>query len=208
MDHVFHAVSRARLTLAHRPALRHAIVAGLALLAGWTALSWSGRVEAERARWGETVPVLVARADLAAGEMVVGSVERRDVPLALVPPSAVELVESVDAVDAGPDQLRVVARRTIAAGAILTGLDVAMHGHPDSLLAPGEVAVAVAERIRSGAQVGDRVMVVADGFVLVPTATVIAAHDDRMVVAVPEALAAGVAAAATSTTGVAVLVRP
>lgn len=209
MDQVLRIMTRARLEIAHRPALRHAIVAGLALLAGWTALSWSARVEAQRASWGDTLPVLVARADLVPGEPLGGSVERRDVPAAVVPPAAIDLVDSVRPGGAGdPLGPGAVARRAIPAGAILTSVDVAMHGHPESLLTPGEVAVAVAERIRSGARVGDQVMVVSDGFVLVRAATVVAVHDDRVVVAVPEELAAGVAAAAIGPSGVSVLVRP
>lgn len=201
---LLHAVSRVRIELAHRPALRHGLVAALAVLAGWTALSWSARVESERASWGETVIVLVARVDLFAGDPIGTAVEPRELPLAMVPAAAIDLAGAIGAAERPGG----IARRPIAAGAVLTTLDVAMHEHPDALLGPGEVAVAIAERIRSGARVGDRVMVVSDGFVLVPAATVVTAIDDRIVVAVPEDLAAGVAAAALGPAGVAVLVRP
>lgn len=201
---VLDAVSRARIELAHRPALRRGVVLALALLAGWTALSWSARVESERAGWGESVVVLVARADLDPGDPIDNAVERQEVPRAMAPLAATDLVGAFDM----GDRPSGIARREIAAGAILTPFDVAVHGHPDALLAPGQVAVAISERIRSGARIGDRVMVVSDGFVLVPAATVVATHEDRVVVAVPEDLAAGVSAAALGPVGVAVLVRP
>lgn len=199
---VLRSLTRVRVELAHRPLLRHGLVAAMAVIAGWTALSWSSKVERERASWGETAIVLVAAAELAPGDAIATGARPTEVPLAVVPPAAIELVDALGSADGG------IARRPVPAGAFLTTFDVAMHGHPESRFGPGEVAVAVSERVRSGARVGDRVMVVSDGFVLVPAATVISVHDERVVVAVPEDLAAGVAAAAIGPAGVAVLVRP
>ncbi|MGH9135178.1 MAG: hypothetical protein ACRDZZ_14665, partial [Ilumatobacteraceae bacterium] len=65
-----------------------------------------------------------------------------------------------------------------------------------------------AEVVASSTAVGDRVVVAAEGIRLADDAIVVGLDDGVTIVAVPEDDAATVAAAASSTAGVALLLRP
>jgi hypothetical protein len=82
-------VVRAR-RLAQRPAVRRALVVGLAIATGLVVAGLVRSGDAARRSWGATRPVAVATRDLAPGAVVgPDAVEVRDLPSALVPASAV-----------------------------------------------------------------------------------------------------------------------
>lgn len=114
--------------------------------------------------------MLVASADLAPGDAL--TVERRTAPAAIVPSGAV-------ATAAG---LR--ARQHIGAGEIITGTDVVRGEGALALVPRGWLAVPVIESPRSGADVGDRVLVASDGITLADDAIVVGFVDDATLVAV------------------------
>lgn len=83
------AVVRARSPLARRAARDRAAAAVLALAVAVAVGTVVSRAEAERARWGRSVPVAVARRALEAGtELGVDDVELRSWPMTLVPDGA------------------------------------------------------------------------------------------------------------------------
>lgn len=146
-----------------------------------------------RAGWGEAAPVWIAAAPAGPGEPVVA--ERRDVPAWLVPDGAA---------DPHRDLSIATARRSVAAGAIITAADIDDRPAPLALVPPGWLVVAIVESPAVGAAVGERVQVVADGIVLAEDATVVEAVDGRTLVAMP-AEAAPMTAFAVSQGGVSLL---
>ena len=87
-----------------------------------------------------------------------------------------------------------VARQHVSSGEVVTEVDVTAGDGPQALVPPGHVAVAVDEAVPSGAAIGDRVLVAADGIEL--ARGVVAAAGETPVVAVPEQDGPVVAAAA------------
>jgi pilus assembly protein CpaB len=188
---------RARRAAA-RPAVRRPAVAALAVATALTVLAAVGGAQSARARWGRTRPVVVATRDLAPGEAVGGGrVARRDLPVALVPPSALGTVPE-----------GAVVRLPIVAGEPLVAARLAPAGLTGAaaLVPAGRRAVAI-PRGPVGMPplgVGDEVDLVAvgggeggggPGYTLVERATVVDAGHEAVTVAVPRADAARVAAA-------------
>jgi hypothetical protein len=162
---------RLRRLLARHPTLRWAAIV---VTCGGFALSvWSHRDDVAEARdaWGTSSPVWVAEADTAPGEPIAARVV--DVPVAIAPADATPTDPSGSA-----------ARQHVGSGEIVTRLDVA-GSNALALVPPGWLAVAVAERVPSGALVGERVVVVADGSVIAEEALVVALAEGAVSVAVP-----------------------
>lgn len=147
----------------------------------------SGAAAAERDRWGERRPVVVARHDLEPGDAL-RDVEVRMLPAALVPHGALR----------GADGQVVTA--WIGAGEVVLSERVAPGGLSATAarLPPGTRGVAVPQGVAPlPVEVGDRVDVIATldtTSVMVSTgATVIAVGDDAVTVAVDRVDAARVA---------------
>ena len=161
---------RLRRLLARRPWIYWVVVALVAVAVGGRVLSHVDAVEAERRSWGEVVPVFVATADVAPGESIVA--ERRELPTAMLPE------QPASSVDGG------VARQRVSVGEIVTATDLAPASGPLSLVPTGWLAVPVVESPTSGAEVGDRVQVVAEGVVLSEEGLVVGHSPDATLVAV------------------------
>ena len=174
---------RIRQELARRPWLHWLLVAALAATAAGAARAVVVRADAERQRWGTVADVLVATADVAPGDLLTTAVEQRQLPVAMIPPGAVRDVDSGQ-----------LARQHVSVGEVVTEVDVAPGAGPQSLVPPGHVAVPVDEAVASGAAIGDRVMVAADGIEL--ARGVVVAAGETPVVAVPARDGPTVAAAA------------
>jgi hypothetical protein len=99
------------------------------------------------------------------------------------------------------------ARQHVSVGEILVAPDLAPSAAPQALIPPGWSAVAVAEAVPSGAAIGDTVAAVSGGVVLAAAGVVVGQRDDAVLVAVPDADAAAVAAA-SSAGDVSLLLRP
>lgn len=140
------------------------------------------RIDAAREAWGETRDAWVAVAPMHPGDAL--RVERRSLPAAMVPDGALR--------DVGGR----VARQAIGAGEIVHDLDVVAASGPQAWTAAGRLAVPVLESPASGAALGDRVRVVSEGVVLADDAIVVGHHAEATLVAVPEADAPAIPAAA------------
>lgn len=129
---------------------------------------------AARDGWGEVATVWIAELPAEPGDTLV--VERHDVPVRLVPEGAAE---------ADRQLVGSTARRAVAAGAIVTDIDVGVRPGPLGLVPEGWLIVAVVESPSVGAGVGEAVQVASDGIVLAADAVVIEAGADRTLLAVP-----------------------
>ena len=167
-------VARGRYVLARRPWLYWAIVVVVSLAAGLVVADAAAGIDDARRSWGVTRTVVVASADIAAGEPLAGRTTSADRPEPAVPESA------VSSVPAGA-----VARQHIAAGETVVAGDVAATAGPRSLVPDGSAAVAVAEAVPSGVAVGDPVVAVAGGVVLADDGVVVGRSGDAVLVAVP-----------------------
>lgn len=164
--------ARLRRLLARRPALRW--VAIVVTCGGFALSTWSHRTEVADAReaWGSSSQLWVAEADVAPGEpLLARSIE---VPDAVAPADA-----------AVTDPSGSTARQHVGRGEIITAVDIAGGSGVLALVPDGWIAVAVAERVPSGAQVGDRVTVVADGSVVADEGLVVAVGEGATSIAVP-----------------------
>lgn len=176
-------MARVRLLLARRPWIRWCAIV---VLAAGLATGVHGRlreVAAARDAWGSTTEIWVAAAGADVGEPL--AVERRTVPIAFVPPDAVT-----------DDPTGSAARQRIGPDEVVTTADVLRADDPLALAPAGWLVAPVEERPPSGAGPGDRVQVVAAGFVLASEATVIDTGDGVTLVAVPAELAPLLPAAA------------
>ena len=185
-----HVVARARLVLARRPWVYWAVVATLAALAAAAVHGEMTSIAAERDRWGSTRTVLVARHRLEPGDPVAADLV--DLPTAAVPDSALDTI---------PNGARV--RQRVAAGEVLTGLDVTGRSGPAALAEPGTVVVALSDPLARDVTTGLDVQVVAEGLVIAARAQVTGVVDDVIFIAGGAGEAPTVAAAAR--TGVASL---
>ena len=186
-----------RRLLARRPWIYWLVVAAVAAGCAIATASVLGGVDDERARWGDNAVVLVADRDVAAGEPLENLLTERRYPIAMIPPGAVTSLEAGAA-----------ARHRLGAGEIVVDVDVAATTEPRSLIPRGWLAVAIAEAVGSGSSVGDHVVVASEGIRLADDAMVVGHGDGVTVVAVPDDEAPAVAAAASSPSGVALLLRP
>ncbi len=180
-------LARARHVLARRPWLYWSAVVALATGAGLVAAHAAAAVDDARRQWGATREVLVATAELAPGDALAGRVEVRSRPGPMIPSGAVTTV--------GPEAH---ARQHVEAGEILVGPDVAAAGSPQDMIPAGWAAVAVAEAVPSGAEVGDAVSAASGGVVLAEHGLVVGRRGEVVLVAVPAAEAPQVAAASDS----------
>lgn len=188
-------IARLRQLFVRSPWVYWALIGGLAALAGVTTTRAMAGIDDARDAWGDTSAVLVATADVSPGTPLADVVALRTLPNALVPDSALTSIE-----------VGATARQHVGAGEIVVDADVVADSSPRSLIPAGWLAVAVTERVPSGAHIGDDVIVVSQGVVLAGVATVVA-DGERLLVAVPDDEAAAVAHAA-QTGDVAVLLRP
>lgn len=180
-----------RRAVARRPWIQWIVIAGVAVAVAGTVGDAMAGVDAERAAWGETTTVWVAATDLRAGDRLVA--ERRVVPVAVAPAGA-----------AG-EPGEALVRHAIGRGEIVSTLDLVTEAsglaHPDWLVAP------IRESPPSGAELGERVQVVSDGYVLADDGVVVGFHEDVTLVAV-EPDAAPLLPAAAETTRIALLRHP
>lgn len=185
-----------RHRLARSPWIYWAVIGALALLAGVAVANATSGVEAARRSWGDTRAVYVADADVAPGDLLAERVERRDLPAPMVPDAAVAGIDGA-----------AVARQHVAAGEVIVDADVAAGATPQSLIPAGWLAVAVAERVPSGAVTGDLVRVASGGVVLSDEGVVVASTAESVLVAVPAGAAAQVGQA-TSSGDISLLLEP
>jgi hypothetical protein len=163
-------VSTRRL-LVRRPWIQWVVIIAVATAIAASVDARLGRVDAERRAWGSTRTVLVTTGPIEVGDPL--QVERRQMPVALVPGGAIDQ----------PDEA--LARQRIGTGEIVTDVDVVADRGPQALTPEGWLAVPVVESPRSGATEGDRVQVASDGFVISADALVVGGFDDVTVLAVP-----------------------
>lgn len=160
-----------RRVLARRPWIQWVLIVAIATAVAASANGRLQQVDAERDSWGAMRSVLVATAPIEVGDTL--RIERRDMPVAVIPEGAIDQADGV------------VARQRIGVGEIVTEVDVAANGGPQAMTPDGWLAVAVIESPRSGAVVGDRVQVASDGFVVSADAIVVGGFDEVTVLAVP-----------------------
>lgn len=178
-----HVAARARLVLARRPWIYWAVVAVLSGLAAATVQGQISSVAAERDRWGATRTVLVATEHHEAGDPVVAAPTA--LPVAALPDAAIDVL---------PDGA--VVRQRVAAGEVLTELDVTGRSGPATLAEPGTVVVALSDPLARDVVIGLSVQVSAGGLVIADDAMISSVVDDVVFVAVRERDGPGVAAAA------------
>jgi hypothetical protein len=186
-----------RRVLARRPWIYWTIVAAVAGTGAMATASVLGTVDAERSRWGDTAVVLVATRGVAAGEPLSGLTVERRYPVAMIPPGAMASLEPGSA-----------ARHALGEGEIVVDVDVAATTAPRSLIPDDWLAVAIVEGVASGAAIGDHVVVASEGVRLAGDALIVGHADEVTIVAVPADEAPMVAAASSSTAGVALLLEP
>lgn len=177
-----HVAARARLVLTRRPWIYWAVVATFATLAAMAVHGQMASIEAERDRWGTTRSVLVARHQHEPGDPI-----RADLvalPVAALPPDALDETSAAGRV-----------RQRVAAGEVLTELDITSARGPAATAEPGTVVIALADPLARTVVSGLRVQVAADGLVLAESAEVTDVADEVIFVAVSERDAASVAAA-------------
>jgi len=178
-----HVAARARLVLARRPWIYWAVVATLSIAAAGAVHAEMSSIDTERNSWGTTRSVLVARRQLEPSDPIEADLVA--LPIAALPNAALT-------------QLPVGAemRQRVAAGEVLTELDVASRGGPAALAEPGTAVVALSDPLARGVVAGLHVQVAAEGLVVATAAVVTGVVDDVIFVAVSEVEAPTVAAAA------------
>ncbi len=162
-----------------------AIVIATATVAAWSVHGTVDHAEQARRSWTATQIVLVAAHDHDAGD-VIGH-DAIELPVAAVPATAVHQLDS----DA-------IARQSIAAGEVLTDVDVA--GATTGVAPDGTLTIAIRAYDTTIATMGDHVHVLAEGRSVSDAGVVVDVVDDIVHVAVPERDAPAVAAAASSST--------
>lgn len=157
--------------------------AALVLTVVVTCWSLSSAVDAERRRWGDTVPVLVATVALQPGDTV-DAVRVAQWPVALAPPGAL----AGSAADLGE---ATVMTRSVGVGEVLVADDVGRRAGVAGLIPDGWSAVPVpaGPDQRTLVSVGDSVTVVVGARTLA-TGAVVAVGDESVTVAVPDRAAA------------------
>jgi len=175
-----------RCVLVRRPWIQWMLIVVVATAIAASVHGRLQRVDAERHSWGATSTVLVATGPIEVGDAL--RVERRDIPLAMIPPGAIGQADGV------------IARQRIGVGEIVTDVDVVADAGPQAMTPDGWLAVPVVESPRSGAVIGDRVQVASDGFVVSTEAIVVGGFDEVTLLAVPAGEAPLLPAAATAGT--------
>ena len=178
-----HVSVRIRVFLAHHRWIYWIVVVALAGAVGLMVHAELRKVDAARAAWGQTVSVLVADNDRVAGDRP--SVERRDLPKALVP------VAALRSIPAGA-----TLRQRVTAGEVLTSTDITAAAGPVGGATTESVVVGIIDPLARGAVVGSRVRVSSEGIVLAESGEVVSLADEIVFVAVDSADAPMIAAAA------------
>lgn len=176
-----------RLALARRPWIRWLAIGLAALATGWIVVTQLQRVDDARSAWTERRTVFVATHDHVPGETL--AVDEQVLPAAAIPATA------LDESPAGG-----TARQRIAAGEVLTAIDIAHGAGPAATADDGQIVIAVSDPLLVGAMssvsVGLEVAVHSEGIVLAEQARVAAIDGDVVFVALDPEDAAGVSAAA------------
>lgn len=181
-------LARVRHQLARRPWLYWLAVAGAAGVVGLVVADATSRVESARRVWGRDRSVLVAQRDAEPGDLLADVAVTAVRPEPLVPAAALDEA-------AGPEAR---LRQHVRAGEVLVDADVVATADPAALIPTDWRALAVAEPVPSGADVGDRVEIAAGGVRLSEDGVVVGLRDDAVLVAVPADVAPMVALAASS----------
>ena len=172
------------------PAGRGCTGAAVALLAVGIAVAAASAVagvdDARRA-WGATRSVVVAVAELAPGDPLIGRTELRPHPAPMVPASALTAVPPA-----------AVARQRVAAGEVLVELDVVAGHLPVALVPPGWRGVAIAEPSRRAPSSAISWPRRAAGLIVADDGVIVGRTESTVVVAVPAVDAPAVAAAANA----------
>lgn len=184
---VVRAVPRTRHQLARRPWIRWAVAAVLATVVGWSVATKLGDVDRQRDAWGSRTPVVVAIVAAEAGQPL--QFEVRDLPIAALPDGAL-----------GEVTPGTIARRAVAAGQVLTALDVSTSG-PGGWLPAGWVQLTVPVDPLPALAPGAAVRVFADG-VAIGDGQVVSRDEGSVSVGVPAEVAPAVAEAAAQRTAV------
>jgi hypothetical protein len=178
-----HIAVNARRVLARHPWIYWAaclVVAGLAaMLAG----RYVSALDTARHGWGTTGRVVVADVEHLPGEPL--RAETVTMPLAVIPPGAVESFEA-----------GTVVRQRITAGEIVVHADLAAPSGPAALAETGTLVVGITDPLAAGARVGLAVQIASEGIVLADEGRVVGLADGVILVAVEASAAATVAAAA------------
>jgi len=184
----------------HRRA-RRTIALGLALVTATVVARTNSAADSARRSWGETRPVVVARRDLRAGEVVhTVDVVARDWPAAVVPPGALS--------DAPVGR---ALRADVVAGEALVAPRVAGAGTPGAAavvpdgwraiaVVPGAVPELAAGAVVDVYAIGDPTADAGEqrSTRVASEARVLAVDDGTVTIAVPEALVARVTSAAAT----------
>ena len=178
-----HVAARVRHVLARRPWIYWVVVATLAGLAAMTVHGEMNSIATERGRWGTARTVMVASRFHEPGDPVVAAPEA--VPLAALPDEALTEIPQ-----------GAVVRQRVAAGEVLTELDVSSRPGPAALAEAGTVVVALSDPLARDVAAGLAVQVSADGVVVADSAVVTRVVDDVVFVAVSRRAGPVVAAAA------------
>lgn len=157
--HLFVA-ARLRAFFARHPWIYWSAVGALAAGVAVAVSARLDAVDAARASWEDTRPVLVARHGMAPDDPI--AADAVELPIAAIPVAALEAV---------PDGAR--ARRVIRAGEVLVDVDVVAALGPARHAASGRVVVGVVDPLSPGASIGIRVAVVADGRTVATDAVVV-----------------------------------
>lgn len=177
------------------------VVAVCAAIAGLVMMRAVHAAEVEARAWGSPVAVVVATGGVPMGEPFAGRVEVIEVPAPVVPAGALRsLTELAPAA---------VALQRVGAGEIVVAHDVVPVAAPAALIPDGWLAVPIVEQAPSGAVVGDRVAIAADGTLLTRHGMVVGTRPESnvVVVALPETAAPAAAEAAAARAAM-ILVAP
>ncbi len=178
-------ISRLRMLLGYRPWLYWICVGAIALTVAAAIEGSQATAHRTRDRWGTASAVLVASRAIAPGERLDGAVVRRSRPSAMVPTTALELLPT-----------GATARQYIAAGEMVTRVDIAAATGPLALLPQGWLAIAISDQHPELFSVGDTAAVLSSGEILSDRAVVVGTADNVILVGVPTTSAAAVANAA------------
>ncbi|MEM9515150.1 MAG: hypothetical protein AAGA42_09870 [Actinomycetota bacterium] len=159
------------------------LVVSLACVVGVSVRGATTDADHARRAWRETQVILAAVRHHDAGEPI--EYEEIELPVAAVPATALRQVDA----DA-------IARQPIAAGEVLTAVDVASEGA--GVAAQGTLTIAIRSYEPTITAVGDSVHVLAEGRSVSDSGVVVDVVDDVVHVAVPETDAPAVAWAAST----------
>ena len=172
-----HVSVRVRVFLARHRWIYWFVVISLACAVGLTVHAELRKVDA--------ASVLVADDDRAAGDAP--SFQRRDLPEALLPAAALRSLPT-----------GATLRQRVAAGEVLTSIDITTVAGPIGGATTDSVVVGIIDPLARGAVVGSSVRISSEGIVLAESGRVVSLADEIVFVAVDSTDAPMIAAAAQS----------